>query len=274
MSDHTQRRARRWSEEFMSEHAAHGSTEERGVRIALIGDRRETVRAHVMIPVALEHAGRALSVPVSSEWIATRALGSDTAAHLLSPFDAIWCVPASPYENADGALAAIGFAREQRVPVLGTCGGFQHTVLEFARNVLGMRDAEHEESCADGKVLAIAALACALRGTSDTVHLVRGSRLATMYGRDTVEERFNCGFGVAPSLVSRLAERGFRVAATSGEGEVYALELYGHPFYLGTLFQPELSTSADRPSPPVQELVRMAAQHRSARVDSTVAFGY
>jgi len=60
-------------------------------------------------------------------------------------FDGFWCVPASPYRDIDGALRAIRFAREQRRPFLGTCGGFQHAVLEYARNVLGWADAEHGE---------------------------------------------------------------------------------------------------------------------------------
>lgn len=115
--------------------------ETRPIRIALIGDYDPQVTAHQAIPVALEMAAEHSGLNVQWQWLATDDIHAETPLHR---FDGVWCVPASPYRSMDGALLAIRFAREQRRPFLGTCGGFQHAVLEYARNVLGWSDAEHE----------------------------------------------------------------------------------------------------------------------------------
>src|SRR5204862_344720 len=108
----------------------------------------------------------------------------------LSPFDAIWCVPNSPYASMEGALCAIRFARESGRPFLGTCGGFQHTIIEYARNVLGFHEADHAESNPAAALPLISRLACFLllvaavlraRGDTDSdplpmlVHVLRGT---------------------------------------------------------------------------------------------------
>jgi len=79
---------------------------------------------------------------VHHEWVPTEESTPDSR---VAGFDALWCVPASPYRSTEGALRPIRFAREHNVPFLGTCGGFQHAVLEYARNALGWTDASHAE---------------------------------------------------------------------------------------------------------------------------------
>src|SRR5688572_1797490 len=103
-------------------------------RIALIGDYSPDVPAHHAIPIALDLARAELSASIDWEWVATRQLSD--APRDLAGFSALWLVPGSPYENTDGALAAVRLARESKHPFLGTCGGFQHALIEFARNVL------------------------------------------------------------------------------------------------------------------------------------------
>src|SRR5687767_8764466 len=103
-------------------------------RIGLIGDYDRTVPAHQAIPIALNLAKGALGMPLWWEWVPTDAIQN---ASRITGFNGVWCVPASPYRNMDGALCAIQFAREQARPFLGTCGGFQHAIVEYARNVLG-----------------------------------------------------------------------------------------------------------------------------------------
>ena len=113
------------------------------IRIGLIGDYNPAVTAHQAIPRALALTGDTLRVPIDHEWIPTEEIHD---AARLSGFDGLWCVPASPYRSMEGALRAIRFAREQGRPFLGTCGGFQHAIIEYARNVLGWADAEHAET--------------------------------------------------------------------------------------------------------------------------------
>ena len=100
-------------------------------RIALIGDHDPAVVAHRAIPLALALATDPSGDPVDAVWVHTSTLVGDVTAPL-EMFDGIWCVPGSPYANTHGALAAIRMAREQHRPYLGTCGGFQHALFEYA----------------------------------------------------------------------------------------------------------------------------------------------
>ena len=114
-----------------------------GYRVALVGDYNPAVIAHQAIPEALR-LSTSDGKSIEGIWIHTSSIRN--AATDLRGFHGIWCVPASPYANMDGALGAIRFARESGVPFLGTCGGFQHAVVEYARNVLGWADADHAET--------------------------------------------------------------------------------------------------------------------------------
>ena len=104
------------------------------VTIGLIGDRSDSVLAHQAIPLALENAAETLGIAAAYEWVPTERIKS---ASRVAAFDGLWCVPGSPYRSMEGALIAIRCAREGRIPFLGTCGGFQHAIVEYARNVLG-----------------------------------------------------------------------------------------------------------------------------------------
>src|SRR5881394_3862100 len=118
------------------------------VLIGLIGDRSDSVPAHVAIPRVLHEIGRQNGIHIRSEWLETTALAKLDAKSLaaeLGRFDGLWCVPNCPYVSMDAALRAIQFARENDVPFLGTCGGFQHAIIEYARNVMGIADADHAE---------------------------------------------------------------------------------------------------------------------------------
>jgi CTP synthase (UTP-ammonia lyase) len=101
------------------------------IHIALIGDYDPSISAHRAIPLALQRAGDECGQKVESTWVGTDTI-TDAAAQL-SDAHAIWCVPASPYRSTEGALAAIRLARETGRPFLGTCGGFQHALLEYAK---------------------------------------------------------------------------------------------------------------------------------------------
>jgi len=226
--------------------------------VALVGDRNDTVVAHRAIPRALELAGAALGVPVAWEWHLTRTISPASVAGLAS-FDGIWCVPASPYENEAGALAAIRFARESAVPFLGTCGGCQHAILEYARNVLGLKEAQHAESNPDAAVPLIAPLACAMVEQTAPILLLPGTRIREIYGQDRIEEGYHCSFGLNPALEHLLVGSSLRIGGRSPEGEARALELDDHPFFLLTQFQPERRALSGEVPPPVSALVRAAA---------------
>lgn len=209
----------------------------REIRVGLAGDFDVTVPAHRAIPLALEAAGGILSAGrVFAEWVPTEEIHS---AARLESFDGIWCVPASPYRSMDGALRAIEFARTSGRPFLGTCGGFQHAVIEFARNVLGWMDADHAESSPDAARAVIAPLECSLVEVAGRVRLHPGSRLAAAYGSLEANEEYRCRYGLNPAFRAALTSGPLRVAAEDDDGDARAVELDGHPFFVATLFQPE-----------------------------------
>ncbi len=215
--------------------------------IAIVGDFDSRSRSHAATNQAIGHAASALGVCVQHRWVATAELAGPDSAGLLGEFRAIWVAPGSPYQSMEGALAAIRFARERRIPLLGTCGGFQHVILEYARNVLGFADAQHAEYAPDASRLVISRLACSLVGRSMTITLQPDSLVARLCGRRTVREQYHCNFGVNPDYVSRLRASALRVVGSDDEGEVRIVELSGHPFFVGTLFVPQLTSTADAP---------------------------
>jgi CTP synthase (UTP-ammonia lyase) len=206
------------------------------IRIALIGDYDPQVTAHQAIPVALGMAAEQLSLNVQFQWLATDQI---TANRPLQDFDGFWCVPGSPYRDMDGALRAIRFAREQQRPFLGTCGGFQHAVLEYARDVLGWEDAEHGETHPDAARALLTPLTCSLVEAVDSIHLVEGSLIANAYETTEIREGYHCRFGVNPEFERELLIQQLHAVGHDSQGDLRAVELTGHPFFVATLFQPE-----------------------------------
>jgi CTP synthase (UTP-ammonia lyase) len=154
--------------------------------IALVGDHNPQVTAHAAIPPALELARTATGAAISWTWVHTMTIRD--ARKDLSAFAAIWVVPASPYASMDGALAAIRFARETGRPFLGTCGGFQHALIELARNACGVREADHAETNPGATELVVTALACSLVEKTGDITFTPGSRLHTIFhGESTTE---------------------------------------------------------------------------------------
>lgn len=219
-------------------------------RIALVGDFNAQVAAHRAIPLALERARRDANLALVWEWIGTDTIDPADPASALASFDGVWCVPASPYASTEGALAAIGFARRSGRPFLGTCGGFQHALLEYARSVWGIAEPKHAELDPDAEDPVIAPLACSLVEVTGTVRPLAGSRLAASYGGASApREGYHCRYGLDPRHAARLASGPLQVAAVDDAGEVRAIELDGHPFFVATLFQPERAALDGRSHP-------------------------
>jgi len=224
----------------------------RSLRIGLIGDHHPEVLAHRAIPMALARAAEAGGRRVTPEWLASDNLHA--GAQLLG-YDGLWCVPGSPYRSMEGALLAIRHAREQGVPFLGTCGGFQHVLIEYARHVLGWAAAEHAESAPGAELAVVVPLACALVEVLGEVDLLPGSRIAAAYRRNRIREAYHCRYGLNPDLQERLLGGVLIATAHDPAGEVRAVELEGHPFFVATLFQHERHALEGRPTPLVTDFL-------------------
>jgi CTP synthase (UTP-ammonia lyase) len=227
------------------------------VHIALIGDHDETITAHRAIPLALELAGAAAGCVATPDWIATTELAG--GAERLVGYDAIWCVPGSPYASMDGALHAIRHARERGVPFLGTCGGFQHALIEYARDALGLAEADHAESNPGAALPLIAPLSCSLAEATGQIRLRAGTRIRAIYGAERITEGFNCNYGVNPEYQALLGDGPLRISADDDQGDVRAVELDGHRFFIATLFQPERSALRGETHPLIAAFLRAAA---------------
>ena len=131
-------------------------------------------------------------------------------------------------------------------------------MVEHVRNVLGFRDAEHEESSPQSQRLAITALSCSLVGQEHRVRLVEGSIARSLYGRDTTVEDYYCNYGVNPEYVDELARSGLHVSGVDDEGDVRLVERRDHPFFVGTLFLPQTRCSVEQPHPVMQAFVQAA----------------
>lgn len=206
-------------------------------RVALVGDYNPAVIAHQAIPEALRLAGLQAGHDVEGVWLHTASI-VDPAAQLRD-FEGIWCVPGSPYANADSAVEAIRYAREQGRPFLGTCAGFQHALLEYARNVGSLHEAAHSEDNPEAACRLISPLSCALVEKSGDILLKEGTRIYRAYGKARITEGYHCNYGLNREYEPLLFGDGLRPTAHDLSGEVRAVELSGHPFFVATLFQPE-----------------------------------
>ncbi len=222
-------------------------------RIALVGDYNPSVTAHQAIPLALELAARHHRANVEAVWVHTSQMGD--AETTLATYDGVWCVPASPYANTQAALDAIRVARERAMPFLGTCGGFQHALLEYARNVLGLLDADHAETNPQASLPLISPLTCSLVEKEMEIVLAEGSLLRRSYGAPRIVEGYRCSYGPNPKYEQELFAGPLRITARDTDGEVRGAELAGHPFFVGTLFQPERKSLVGQLPPIVGDFV-------------------
>jgi len=227
--------------------------------VVVIGERFGDHPPQDTIEPALQHAAAVLGIPAPTvRWVATDDLVRDGAEPHLAGADAVWCAPGSPYRSLDGALVGIRFAREQGRPFLGTCAGFQHAVIEVARNLAGIAAADHEEYGREGGDLVIHELLCSLAGLRLDVRVI-DDVVAAIYRADLVEERYYCTFGLNPVYVPQLEAVGLTVAGTDvADDQPRIMRMADHPYFVITLFVPQTSSAPGAPHPLVAGLLAAA----------------
>ena len=232
------------------------------IRIGLIGDYNDKLKGHHAIPKALAFASGGAAEAV---WVHTDTIGK---GDWLAGFDGLWCVPGMPYRNADGALRAIRHARVTGTPFLGTSAGFQYALIEFARNVLGLADADHQKTNPQTAMPLISPLGLSLLGVRARVRFIDGSHLRKAYRAPESMEEYHCSFGLNGRYRRLIEGRGLYVAALDDQDEIRAVEVDGHPFFVATLFQPALTALADgaQPNPLVHAFVAVCERRRQSAV--------
>ena len=231
--------------------------------IAVIGEFDAGYEPHSAISTAVADA-QPLSAHdvVEIVWLDTETCNGLTDSDL-GDFDAFWIAPGSPYKSMDGALRVIRHARVNDAPLLGTCGGFQHVALEYARNVLRFADAQHAEYDPYASRLFIKELDCSLTGQSMLVNVLPGSAAADAYGASATTERYYCDFGLNPDYLDDFQAGEMIVSGKDAEGEPRIIELPDLRFFVATLFVPQTRSTKKRPHPLVVAFLNAAGDVRA-----------
>ena len=250
------------------------------VQIGIFGEYEPASPMLPSIEKSLQHAAGELKITFQAQWLPTDSLLDPALDEKLEAFDGLWAAPGSPYKSFDGMLRGIEFARRRDWPFLGTCGGCQYTLLECARNVMGIKDADSAENNSGSKNIVIHPVACAvsdrkpnapkLSGKIPEIRIRPGSYLHSFYTKDVVTEEFFCNFEVNPEFEWAIIEAGFPVVARGEQGEVRAIESPTHRFFIATLFQPQLSSKPGKPHPVIVEFLRAAAKWKTQKLEDSV----
>ncbi|HZR65394.1 MAG TPA: hypothetical protein VFA85_09620 [Terriglobales bacterium] len=250
------------------------------IKVGILGDYNANSPTLPSIEKSIQHAAEKLKIAAKPEWLPTDSLAGAEIDSQLESFDGLWAAPGSPYKSFEGMLRGIEFARRRDWPFLGTCGGFQYALIECARNVLGIKDADSAENNSGSKNIIISPVACAvpdrkgdapkLSGPVPEIRIRPGSYLHSFYKKDVITEEFFCNYEVNPEFEGSLIEAGFSIAARGEQGEIRAIEFPGHRFFIATLFQPQLSSKSGKPHPVIIEFLSAAAKWQTQKLEDSV----
>ena len=223
--------------------------------IALVGDFSEKIHTHLALNNAIEHCRKHLDFLIETRWLSTTSLPHQGLDQ--NEFQGCWIVPGSPYENDEAVLSTIRWARKNNFPLLGSSGGFQYMILEYARNVLQLGNAMHEETSADAVAPVISKLSCSLKGRQEDVLITdKSSWIYRVLKKEKITGHFYCNYGFNEKYKD-FFDDAFSFTAHSEDGGVRACELKGHRFFNGTLFQPSLDSTIDKPNPLLMDFFKI-----------------
>jgi CTP synthase len=207
---------------------------------------------YISIKEALKHAGRALATEVKIRWIDAEHYTSRD----LEDVDGIVVPGGFGSRGIEGKIRAITHGRENRIPFLGLCFGFQLAVVEYARSVLGIADAASEEFGSGTFIVAILPEQKGIGQLGGTMHLGNypvmlnpDTLAARLYGRTDILERHRHRYEVNPEFIPDLEKAGLVFSGRNGV-RMEVCELPAHPFFLATQFHPEFTSRPAHPSPP------------------------
>ena len=213
-------------------------------KIVIIGDYNQKEESHRLIMESIKDVAEEMQGELEAQWIMSDAL--DVSEEHLGSFDGFWFSPGSPYKDAKKVLLAIQYARENRVPALCTCASFQHMVIEFARNVLGLSadSEENDPECADAVIVK---LLHTLMNQKEQLEIPdSNSILARAVGGIELIGEYRCNYGFNEAYRSAFQNSGVISAIVETKhGYLRGFELKEHPFFIGTLFIPQLDFRGD-----------------------------
>ncbi|MEQ1884405.1 MAG: CTP synthase [Bryobacteraceae bacterium] len=254
---------------------------QRQVSIALVGKYVEYEDSYKSLKEALLHGGLAHDARVNITWIESERLEWPRAATELESFDGILVPGGFGKRGVEGMLTAIRFAREYKVPYFGICLGMQTLVIEYARNVCGMTEANSTEFDPATpqrviyklrELLGVDELGGTMRLGAYDCKLAEGSFARKAYGQDMISERHRHRYEFNREFQDTLTKHGLRLTGETPEGTyVEICELADHPWYLGCQFHPEFKSKPLEPHPLFRDFIGAAIEHRQRRMDGALA---
>jgi CTP synthase len=248
---------------------------EHEVKILLVGkymDQRDSYMSHYE---AFTHAGAELNTRVTFLRMEAEDLEKGEGRSMLKEADGILIPGGFGTRGVEGKIMAVKHARENKVPFLGVCLGFQLANVEFARDVMGMHDANSTEFDPHTSHPVIDLLpeqqgvtkkGGTMRLGAQEVLIEKGSKAEALYGSPSVMERHRHRFEVNPHYIDRLQEKGLRFTGKSPDGQKMEIaELEGHPYFVGAQFHPEFRSRPNKPSPLHFGLVMAAIEYSRTR---------
>lgn len=224
------------------------------ILIALVGNYDEESPLHKLIPQSLESACDKLGFNINIEWIDTRRVN----VKQLKSFDAIWCTPGAAYKSTQGALNAINFARVNNIPFLGTCAGYQHCILEFARTELAFNQADSSELNKNAVMPLIYELNSKLVEKVDEINLINNSKTALIYKNTIISENSESSYGLNPYYINIFDNSSMSFVGFNSLNEVKVLEIKENDFFIATAYLPEKSMLENKTHPLIEEFVKTA----------------
>ncbi|MEO6130766.1 MAG: CTP synthase [Saprospiraceae bacterium] len=238
-------------------------------KIVILGDFNPEYYTHLALNNVIPLLSKTTNDEISFEWEGTDTF--DFQDDFFIKYSGLWIASGSPYKNMVNVLNTIRYARENSIPTFGNCGGFQHMLIEYARNVCGLLLADSEETNPDSSELLISKLSCSLVGEQEEISIQGPSLLQTIIEKNKLNGKYYCNYSLNPSFLPLLESFGMKMTAKNAEGEIRAFEIPDHPFYIGTLFQPALTSTGTELSPILTGFVKsvrevtITAQSRQRR---------
>ncbi|MFT5667632.1 MAG: CTP synthase [Vicingaceae bacterium] len=231
----------------------------RTLKVGLIGKYIELKDSYISIHESLIHAGAVSESALDIDWIHSESLNDENVAEKLGGLDGILVAPGFGERGIEGKISAVKFARENKIPFLGICLGMQCAVIEFARNVVGLKDAhttEIDENTSNpviflmedqktvtekGGTMRLGAYECSIN---------EGTKAHKAYGKALITERHRHRFEFNNKYLEKFASVGMNATGINPAGKmVEIIEVEDHPWFVGVQFHPEYSSTVLNPHP-------------------------
>ena len=245
------------------------------VTIALVGKYTALADSYLSQLEALTHAGAERCCHVGIKFVDSDTLLHGDPEDILGDVDGILVPGGFGVRGVEGKIAAARYARENGVPFLGVCLGFQIATIEIARDVLGLEGADSTEFEPGTKhpvifimpeQAGVTQMGGTMRLGAQTVLVEKGSKAEALYGADRISERHRHRYEVNPGYIDRFEEAGWKFTGRSEDGTKMEIgELEGHPYFVASQFHPEFKSRPMKPSPLHQGLVDAAMAYRKGR---------